>query len=63
MDLRNLMHEPGFRCFDFDKREGERLIAILLDLLNYDDNNLCLSSCKLLFDIHQVYCKLIWYCT
>ena len=57
------MHEPGFRCFDFDKPEGERLVAILLDLLKYDDDNLRLSSCKLLFDIYQVYCKLTLYMT
>ena len=55
MELRNLMREPSFKCFDFDKPEGKRLVAILLDLVKCDDNSLCLSSYKFLFDIYQVY--------
>ena len=48
------MQEPAFSCFDFATPDEERLVEILVDLLKYDDNNLRLSSCKLLFDIYQV---------
>lgn len=52
--LRQVIQEPAFSCFD-----GKELIKILMDLLKYEDDDLRLSSCKLLFDLHQVY-MYIW---
>ena len=53
--LRIVLQKCALGYFDFNKPEGKALITILLDLLKYDNDNLNLSSCKLLFDIHQVH--------
>ena len=52
--LHILLQKHDLSYFDFNKPEGKALITILLDLLKYDNDTLNLSSCKLLFDIHQV---------
>ena len=52
--LRHLFSENAYKCFDMNKSEGQQLIKILIDLLNYEDDDLRLSSTLLLYDIYQV---------
>ena len=51
--LRHLFSENAYKCFDMNKSEGQQLIKILIDLLNYEDDELRLSSTLLLYDIYQ----------
>ena len=51
--LRHLFSENAYKCFDMNKNEGQQLIKILIDLLNYEDDDLRLSSTLLLYDIYQ----------
>ena len=51
--LHYLFSENAHKCFDINKTEGQQLINILVDLLNYEDNDLRLSSTLLLYDIYQ----------
>ena len=51
--LRHLFSENAYKCFDMNKTEGQQLINILIDLLNYEDDDLRLSSILLLYDIYQ----------
>ena len=51
--LHYLFSENAYKCFDINKTEGQQLINILIDLLNYEDDDLRLSSTLLLYDIYQ----------
>ena len=51
--LRHLFSKNAYNCFDMNKSEGQQLIKILIDLLNYEDDDLRLSSTLLLYDIYQ----------
>ena len=51
--LRHLFSENAYKCFDMNKSEGQELIKSLIDLLNYEDDELRLSSTLLLYDIYQ----------
>ena len=51
--LHYLFSENAYKYFDMNKTEGQQLINILVDLLNYEDNDLRLSSILLLYDIYQ----------
>ena len=52
--LRFYYTETAYPFFDYCKGEGEVLIKILMDLMKYENDELRLSSTKLLFDIFQV---------
>ena len=43
-----------YSCFDVRKDEGKRLVEVLQDLMNYEDDELRVCSAKLLFDIYKV---------
>ena len=51
--LHHLFSKNAYNCFDMNKSEGQQLIKILIDLLNYEDDDLRLSSTLLLYDMYQ----------
>ena len=52
--LCHLFSENAYKCFNINESEGKQLTEILIDLLNYEDDDLTLSSTLLLYDIYQV---------
>lgn len=44
----------SYHMFDIDTSECQKLCSILLDLINYDDADVCLMSTELLYDIYDV---------
>lgn len=40
--------------FDVNTEESQRLCRILLDLINYDDTDVCLMSTELIYDLYSV---------
>ena len=43
-----------YSVFDVDTTESEKLCSILLDLINYEDSDVCLLSADLLFQMFHV---------
>ena len=43
-----------YSVFDVDATESEKLCSILLDLINYEDSDVCLLSADLLFQMFHV---------
>ena len=50
--------DMAYSHFNVSEPDGERLIKVLLDLLNDDDDEIHLNTFRLLFDMHQV-CRFI----
>ena len=49
----HLFDDGSYSVFNTDTTEGNNLVEILLDLLNYKDSELCLSAAQLLFNMHS----------
>ena len=48
-----LFDDGSYAVFNTDTIEGNNLVEVLFDLLNYKDGELCLSAAQLLFDMHS----------
>ena len=47
-----LFDDDSYSIFNTSSSQGKHLVRVLLDLLNYNDGELCLSAAQLLFDMH-----------
>ena len=56
-DARNrldfLFNAVAFSVFNSATTEGSELVSVLLDLLKYNDGELCLAAAQLLYDMHS----------
>lgn len=52
--LRYNFRKQVYSVFDVDTTESEKLCSILLDLINYEDSDVCLLSADLLFQMFHV---------
>ena len=48
-----LFNDGPYSVFNSATTEGSELVSVLLDLLKYNDGELCLSAAQLLYDIHS----------
>lgn len=51
--IERMFDDGGYSAFNIDTIEGNQLVRVLVELLDYKDSELCLSAAQLLFDMHS----------
>ena len=51
--ISHLFDDGSYSIFNTSSLEGEQLVQVLISLLDYKDNELCLSAAQLLFDMYS----------